>query len=177
MKLEVPYKVVGSIDVGLTNAIADKIEDSDWLVYDYRKSMGFTDCNSILLRHSSEYSSDTIRDMPLMDKFRYELEAVVKHLENFYDFTEQVSFMAKLEPKGKIHRHQDSGEFLERIHRVHIPLITNNDCFYIVDEVELNMQVGTVYEIDNTRIHGVVNNGDDYRIHLVINLYPKDENV
>jgi hypothetical protein len=174
MKLEVPYKIIGSIDVALTNAIAEKIDDSDWLVYDYRKSMGFTDCNSILLRHSSEYTSDTIRDMPLLDKFKDELSAVLNHLEKFYNFTEHASFMAKLEPQGKIHMHKDSGEFLETIHRVHIPIQTNSNCFYIVDDIDLNMEVGKIYEIDNTRTHGVVNNSNDSRIHLVVNLYPKE---
>jgi hypothetical protein len=173
VKLETPYKVVGNIDLSLTNAIVEKIDASDWLVYDYSQSMGFKNCKYILLRHSSEYSSNTIKDMPLMGKFKNELNNVLKHLENFYDFTEHVSFMAMLEPHCKIHMHQDNCEFLEKIHRIHIPLKTNSDCFYAVDNSKINMQVGTIYEIDNTHIHGVTNDGDTCRIHLLINLYPR----
>jgi hypothetical protein len=174
MKLDVPYKVVGSVDVSLTNALLHKIEDADWLSYDYRKTMGFTDCNSILLRHSSEYKTETIRDMPLLDKFKEELNAILECLKNFYNFDEHAAFLAKLEPYGKIHMHQDGGEFLEQIHRIHIPIKTNPNCFYIVENVSVNMQIGNIYEIDNMRVHGVENKCDDYRVHLVVNLYPKE---
>lgn len=172
MKLDIPYKVVGDIDTNLVNSISEKIVDEDWLLYDYRKAMGFNECQSILLRHSSEYSSDTIRNMPLFGKYAEELTAVVEHLKQYYSFNEYVAFIAKLEPNGKIRLHKDSGEFLEDIHRIHIPLQTAADCFYLVEDAKVNMEVGKMYEIDNTRVHGVENNSSVPRIHLVVNLYP-----
>lgn len=174
MKLEVPYKVVGSIDTSLTNPFVVKLTEDDWYVYDYRQPMGgMKDCNSIPLRHSSEYSSATIREMPLFEKFKPEIEGILVYLRQFYVFEEYVAFMARLQPGGIIDSHVDGGEFLEQIHRVHIPLQTNPGCVYIVEDTSLNMHVGTVYEIDNTRVHGVNNKGDENRIHLVVNLYPK----
>lgn len=178
MKLEVPYKVVGKIDTKLTDAFINKLVKDDWYVYDYRQPMnGMKDCNSIPLRHSSEYTSSTIRNMPLFEKFEKELQDVLDYLKTFYKFEEYVAFMARLQPGGVIDPHHDSGEFLEQIHRVHVPLQTNSKCVYTVEDIEVNMEVGNVYEIDNMRVHGVYNRGDDYRIHLVINLYPTKENT
>ena len=174
MKLDVPYKVVGEIDKQLTDSFLNKLVENDWYVYDYRQPMGgMKDCNSIPLRHSSEYTSATIRNMPLYEKFEKELQDVLDYLKTFYEFEEYVAFMARLQPNGVIDPHPDSGEFLEQIHRIHVPLQSNSACVYTVENIALNMKVGTVYEIDNMRVHGVYNKGDEYRIHLVINLYPK----
>lgn len=174
MKLDVPYKVVGEIDKQLTDAFLNKLVENDWYVYDYRLPMGgMKDCNSIPLRHSSEYTSATIRNMPLYEKFEKELQDVLDYLRTFYEFEEYVAFMARLQPNGVIDAHADSGEFLEQIHRIHVPLQSNSDCVYTVEDLELNMKVGAVYEIDNMRVHGVYNNGNEYRIHLIVNLYPK----
>jgi hypothetical protein len=173
MKLDVPYKLIGTIDTSVTDAFLFKLVEDDWFVYDYRKPMGgMKDCNSIPLRHSSEYTTSTIREMPLFEKFKQELELILDSLKQFYNFNEYAAFISRLSPGGVIDLHQDGGEFLEQIHRLHIPLKTNPDCLYIVEDVALNMQVGNAYEIDNMRVHGVENKGNDYRIHLVVNLYP-----
>ncbi len=177
MKLEVPYKIVGEISTKLTDSIINKVEDKDWYIYDFRKPMGFNDCNSILLRHSPEYVSEKIKNMPLFEKFKKELYDILDYLKKFYQFKDYVAFMARLSPNGKIFPHKDYGEFLTQINRIHIPLKSNEKCFYVVEDTEINMKVGTMYEIDNLRTHSVYNNGDDYRTHLIVNLYPKKINL
>ena len=174
MKLDVPLKIVGSVDQVVLRKMLDKITPEDWLVYDYRKpEQNMADCSSIVLRHSSEYSTNTIRNMPLYGKFEDEVLELLAALRKFYPFREYVAFLALLRPGGVIGKHIDGGEFLETIHRLHIPIKTNPDCFYLVEDIRINMTVGTVYEIDNTRLHGVENNGSEGRIHLVFNLYPE----
>lgn len=173
MKLTVPYKIIGNINPTIPDAFLSKIEHEDWFTYDYRNSKSnMQNCRSIMLRHSSEYATDTIREMPLFKKFEPELMNVLKVLKLFYSYSEYVAFLVTLQPGGTIGDHFDSGEFLERIHRIHIPIVTNANCFYRVDGEKVNMQVGKIYEIDNTRIHGVENNGTQERIHLIVNLYP-----
>jgi len=174
MRIDAPFKVIGDIGATLTGAFASLLTPEDWRLYDYRKPQGnMSDCASIVLRHSSEYSTATIRDMPLKDKYMPALQPVLDHLRGFYAFGEYVAFLAELCPKGVIGDHTDSGEFLDRIHRVHIPIITNPLCMYRVEGAPaVNMQVGTMYEIDNMRVHGVMNGGEEARVHLVVNLYP-----
>lgn len=188
MKLDVPFKLVGEIDTAITNNIFNIIEEDDYYVYDFRKNMirvakaydnaaDQDQYNSILLRHSSEYSNMTIRYMPMHGKYKSGVDEVLEVLSQYYSYREWVGFIARLKPGGVIVAHTDNkdNEFLSAIHRVHIPLKTNPDTFYIVDGKYLNMEVGKIYEIDNMRVHSVVNNAkqkEQERIHLVINLYP-----
>lgn len=58
--------------------------------------------------------------------------------------------------------HQDPSK------RVHIPLITNEKCFFIVaDEVIRLPADGNYYVIDTTKMHTFVNASFDHRIHIV----------
>jgi aspartyl/asparaginyl beta-hydroxylase (cupin superfamily) len=41
----------------------------------------------------------------------------------------------------------------------------------MIDKNMYYWERGKIYEFDNTRLHGVYNNSNEYRIHLVINLY------
>ena len=64
-----------------------------------------------------------------------------------------------------------------RTHRTHIPLITNKDVLFKVGEKvasseSKHMNVGEIWEINNARIHEVNNNGNDDRIHMIVNYYP-----
>lgn len=52
--------------------------------------------------------------------------------------------------------------------RLHIPLITNENCFMIIeDQVHRYPADGSYYLIDTTKKHTFVNASFDYRIHLV----------
>ena len=73
--------------------------------------------------------------------------------------------------------HKDGGYSLMRTHRTHIPLITNKDVLFKVGETvasseSKHMNVGEIWEINNARIHEVNNNGNDNRIHMIVNYYP-----
>jgi hypothetical protein len=176
MKLLVPYeKISSAIPLALIDGIRDLITEADWYAYDYRKPMFPSSSNSIyesiIIRHSSEYSTSTIRDMPLYSKYIHALTPILDFIKQFYRVDEYVAFLARLGSGGKIDTHRDSGEFLETVHRLHIAIETNTKCFYIVEGTHIHMPVGTIYEIDNQREHGVTNKGSTARIHLVVNVY------
>lgn len=51
--------------------------------------------------------------------------------------------------------------------RIHIPLLTNNECFFIFDNDEIcRLPVGGIYKVDTTKNHGYVNLSRGYRLHL-----------
>lgn len=52
--------------------------------------------------------------------------------------------------------------------RIHIPVITNNDVFFILDNERLLMKEGECWYIDANFTHSVANKGKKDRIHLVI---------
>jgi hypothetical protein len=51
--------------------------------------------------------------------------------------------------------------------------VTNEKCIFEVDNEEINMKMGEIWEIDNfNKEHSVVNNGDMDRIHLIVDWEP-----
>ena len=68
----------------------------------------------------------------------------------------------KMAPKTCYSYHQDPSK------RVHIPLITNEKCFFVVaDEVIRLPADGNYYVIDTTKLHTFVNASFEDRIHIV----------
>ena len=76
-------------------------------------------------------------------------------------------------PAGKIiFSHEDPGYYLSVVHRLHIPIFTNNMCIFKLGNHYFNMEEGYLYEINNQLSHGVENNGQKDRIHLIIDIIP-----
>jgi aspartyl/asparaginyl beta-hydroxylase (cupin superfamily) len=53
--------------------------------------------------------------------------------------------------------------------RIHIPIQTNDDCFFTVGDDKRNLKLGELWEINNDKkMHSVENFGDTDRIHLIV---------
>jgi len=52
--------------------------------------------------------------------------------------------------------------------RMHIPLVTNENCFFVIDDEVVRLPAdGNHYVIDTTKIHTFVNASFENRIHIV----------
>lgn len=52
--------------------------------------------------------------------------------------------------------------------RIHIPLITNEKCFIVIEDKSYHLKSGNIYAIDARKYHTVFNgNHDFYRLHIV----------
>lgn len=80
--------------------------------------------------------------------------------------------LARLRAGGKIDEHVDSGYSLLNVHRIHIPVITNDDTVFSVGGAKTHMRAGEFWEIDNSQTHAVENNGADDRVHLIVDWMP-----
>jgi aspartyl/asparaginyl beta-hydroxylase (cupin superfamily) len=183
MKLNVPYKVLCDFDSQIIESIKERLEEKDWHVNDTRNTMdNLEQTQSIILRYFDDYSKVNFSDSnwkknvinhELYEKYSDLIEQSLKHISDNTDikFKEYICFFARLRPNGKVGQHIDSGNFLETCHRIHIPIITHPDCKYIIEDIEYHWEPGNVYEFDNTRRHGVENRNDQWRVHLMFNLY------
>lgn len=179
MLLDVDYKCVGEISKQLITNLLNSINENDWFEDDYRKSVSnMQDCNSIPIRHALVcvfgYGLESIKQIEkrkLFDKFFPHIEPILNELKKYYEFRQYACFISRLNPGGVIGMHPDTGAFLELCHRVHVPLKSNSKVRYVIENNSYYWEPGKIYEFDNTREHGVINESEEERIHLVLNLY------
>ena len=181
MKLNVPYKILCDFDSQIIENIKDRLEEKDWHVNGIRNTMGnLKQTQSLILRYFDDYSQITdltwrsqLVNYELYEKYSDLIEQSLKHISDNTDIKvkDYICFFARLRPNGTVGQHRDGAIWLETCHRIHIPIITHPDCKYIIDDVEYHWEAGKVYEFDNTRIHGVENRNDEWRVHLMFNLY------
>jgi len=77
------------------------------------------------------------------------------------------AMIAKLIAGGTIHPHVDAHPSFSVGHRIHVPLQTNDEVQFIVDDERVIMEEGKAYELNNLLNHGVYNGGKEDRIHLI----------
>lgn len=80
------------------------------------------------------------------------------------------ALLVKLVSGGSIPPHVDTVGFsLVVCRRIHIPIQTNDDCYFTVGGDKRNLKLGEVWEINNDKqLHSVDNLGKTDRIHLIV---------
>lgn len=66
-------------------------------------------------------------------------------------------------PGTRIDLHPDNDEFL----KIHIPIKTNPDAWFLFEDEKFNLEEGHAYFINTALLHGTNNLGNDDRIHLI----------
>lgn len=83
--------------------------------------------------------------------------------------------LLSLQPGSEIKPHRDQGlSYLEGEFRLHVPIVTNPDVEFVVDDQRLLMQPGECWYADFTREHSVANHGKAARVHLVLDCIRND---
>lgn len=73
-------------------------------------------------------------------------------------------------PGTKLITHQDAPDKI----RVHIPIITNNESFWIINKKKYHMAPGWAYLVNTTLPHSVENLGNTNRVHLYGKVWTED---
>jgi hypothetical protein len=100
------------------------------------------------------------------------VQPIIYELEQIHNGKVGKVLFPRLKAKNKIYKHWDSTEYLNVVRRHHIPIITNKNVYFYVDDGALNMFEGECWEINNMKSHEVINNSDEDRIHLMIDIIP-----
>jgi aspartyl/asparaginyl beta-hydroxylase (cupin superfamily) len=102
-----------------------------------------------------------------------EVWAVAQRIRAHFGATARVTklMLAKLFERSRIIEHTDTGN-LTAIHRCHLPILTSPDCRFLIDHEAHHFDAGTVFELNNQLSHGVVNDSDRDRVHLICDVLP-----
>jgi hypothetical protein len=67
---------------------------------------------------------------------------------------------------------------LEQVNRfrIHVPLITNESAYLILDGARVHLPVGHLWKLDPVHRHGACNFGDEPRVHMLLDCY-RDETL
>jgi hypothetical protein len=79
---------------------------------------------------------------------------------------------AKLLAGGRILTHKDSHPSFGVGHRIHVPIVTNPRVRFMIDGRPYQFEVGQAYEINNQKLHSVMNKGGTDRINFIFDYVP-----
>ncbi len=160
----------------IKNKIA-QIPEEKWLESERERRFDVhRDTQALLLIHFEDYKYKKPEYRELFYELEDELKPLIDHIAAYYQdngFVVRLIF-AKLRAGGVIPKHADGGFSLLNCHRVHIPIITNEENIFSVSGEEKIMRVGELWEIDNALVHTVENRSEEDRIHLIIDWMPNE---
>lgn len=113
-----------------------------------------------------------IKEIMIDENLNHLTKSLVEKLEVKFNGMAGLIIYARLPPDKKITPHADPGFYLSIVHRIHIPIFTNDECYFELDKTKVHMKEGYVYEINNLMLHSAINNGKSDRIHLIVDIIP-----
>ena len=157
---------------GLLNEVLN-LTTEDWTRYTERKKTGgiaSKNTHTIPLMYDKKHRLNSKILHENYDIFSAYIEEIVlaasKHLGDVYT---QQAMLAKLTAGTVIPTHMDKGPLTAKTHRIHVPVLTNEECIFSVGNESMNLKPGQIWLIDNVnRYHGVENTGNSDRVHLII---------
>lgn len=179
-------QIIKEIPDDIFNNCLDELSTVQWkYVQDNRKKGVFKTSTSIHLR--SHDISNHAQKPSTVEEFSAIVDCAdnpgavskfPKHYEAALWIKEQVGgldlgrvMIVHLEPKGEIGLHIDPGAYFKKHARYHIPLVTNpNVQFFDQEGNKAHMPAKTLCRLNNLSSHGLVNNSEEERIHLIVDV-------
>ena len=171
MQFEGNYILRGTADIAkIADAVAALPED-EWLEDGYRQETfaSHRDTNTVPLLFDPDFRHTSPTRRKNYDRFASIVEPVHATLASFFGEDGWIirSLFVRLLPGGEIPPHTDRGFSLTNSHRLHVPVVTNDDAGFSVGDQEQHMACGEIWEINNQRRHSAWNRGTQGRIHLI----------
>ena len=193
MNFDGDMKKIGDIDVTRFAQQAAKITDAEWTADAFRQKTYEVHKQTQTIRlimdedgrhrdptyHPSyEIYKELVDPIEIFIRRQFEQTLKAKRLRKKHGrgyFIRMI--LVKLLANGSIPHHVDQGETLSKSHRMHLPIITNEQNLFSVGDTEIHMKAGQLWEINNRREHGVVNGGSEDRTHLIIDYVLAGEKI
>lgn len=182
---------IGNLDVSELKALVADLTEEQWQSFSIRQQRYevHKHTQTIGLVYDPDFRHTHPTRLPTLDRFDVALKPVLwmtaDHFEQSPAGQQLVrengpgyfirASLVRLKAGSGIAEHRDMNFSLTHSHRVHLPLVTNENVRFTVGSETLNMAEGQVYEINNRRLHSVRNDGTDDRVHLILDFVLKGE--
>jgi aspartyl/asparaginyl beta-hydroxylase (cupin superfamily) len=177
MLLDTPYKDLCDYDVTDIIKSVEKLSLEEWNKWDFRQKIfnkPHGDTLSFPFIWSRPGTTIYLEKFNLDHKLWILVKPIIVHLEELLNGACVTALFANLKPGGIISPHSDMGYKLTSSHRCHIPIILPEGVEFKVRGETIPFQINKVYEISNVDLHSVINNSDENRVHLIIDILPID---
>lgn len=164
------FKYYGNYNV---ESFESKLSQLDWEYYTFRQDSrkGQENTKTAPLIWDLETDFRKVTKWKDYEFFQNELSDLEEYLiQIFGKGVIGTAVLINLPAGEKILEHTDSGlSFFKNTYRLHIPVQTNDKCYFTVGGETINMKKGELWEINNyEKKHSVDNDGDTDRVHLLI---------
>ena len=193
MNFDGDMRKIGDIDVTRFAQQAAKITNAEWTADAFRQKTyevhKQTQTIRLIMDEDGRHRDPTYH--PSYETYKVLLEPIETFIRRQFEQTLKAKrlrkkhgrgyfirmILVKLLANGSIPHHVDQGETLSKSHRMHLPIITNEQNLFSVGDTEMHMKAGELWEINNRREHGVVNGGSEDRTHLIIDYVLAGEKI
>ena len=173
---------LGRVDISRLRDAVLALPDSLWDAENAGKPNRFDALDAtrhILFRFPARLSDwRTGEDRPLWSEWRHLLEPVLTAATAAYGYARggfPRIMLANMAPGGIIHPHRDTNASAKWPHKIHVPLLTNDQVAFSIDGTTYHFPEGEAVEVNNMATHAVANRGDTNRIHLIFEYYDLDQ--
>lgn len=165
------FKLHGNTDVSF---IKEKLIGLDWDAYEFRQKTYSVHSKTKTIPLMWDEQKTNINYWSNYELFKYDINEIELLLNTTIGTgVIETAILINLPKNQKIDSHYDTGDYFSKRNRIHIPIITNDECFFKIDGETKTMKEGEVWEINNNeKEHSVENNGNEDRIHLLIDFLP-----
>ena len=161
----------------------NNLKEEDW--YEWTEKQDVSEVHSktsnIGLKYDIDYGAEYVREGKESRFYKYfydELKAVELIIKKHYGEGKVLrAELARLHKHCSVPNHIDKGVSLINNNRIHLPIVTDPKVRFWVNKESIYMQKGHLTEINNVGEHGVENNSDIDRIHLIVDYYTSPASI
>ena len=184
---------LGEFDIGALIAGVHHLSEEQWLIDASRQKIfhAHNSTQTIKLIADADFRHENPTTHAQYRPFETTLTPLMDHVRAHYARTLRQRRLIETHGPGyfirciltrlpagyEIGPHVDEGHSLKRSHRIHVPVVSNDETEFTVGSLTLTMRVGEMWEINNRRIHAVKNGGSTARVHLITDYVQPGETV
>lgn len=179
MNIAMPIKPLGQVEVGpLRDAILAQ-DAAAWFEQEYRQKEydvhRYTESIVMVFTDGSGWPNIEVSKQPGWARLAAAAVPLMRDIiDSGYPAGGAIirAMAAKLLAGGKIKPHRDSHPSFLHGHRIHVPVTTNSRVRFMLDGRPYKLEVGQAYEINNQKLHSVMNKGKEDRITFIFDYVP-----
>lgn len=182
---------IGDLDIADLRERVLNLTDEQWTAFSIRQQRYevHQHTQTIGLVYDPDFRHTHPTRLPTLEQFEEDLLPTLWMTADYFEKTDEGSrlvaengagyfiraSLVRLKAGAGIAEHRDMNYSLTHSHRLHLPIVSNEDVLFKVGGETLHLREGQLFEINNRRLHSVHNGGSEDRVHLILDFVLRGE--